>query len=147
MPGRPVEEGVSTLLVQLCKAHRHCVSAALAELGLYMGQDTILMQLWVEDGLNQSQLVGGCGVEAPTVTKVLQRMERAGLIERRRDPKDARISRVYLTQRGKSLRRPVYQRWKEIEERMLAVLTLAERLLLHRLLTDMRNSLSAGAEP
>ncbi|XXV34779.1 MarR family transcriptional regulator [Sorangium sp. So ce1504] len=63
--------------------------------GLQPGQDVLLRQLCQSDGLSQSALIERLGVEPPTVTKALGRLEKAGLVVRRRDPNDARVSRVY----------------------------------------------------
>jgi DNA-binding MarR family transcriptional regulator len=81
------------------------------------------------------------GSEEPA-TKMLQRMERAGLIERRPDPEDARVSRVYLTERGRALEQPVLDVWKQLEARTVAGLSLTEQTLLHRLLLQVAANLS-----
>lgn len=139
---KPMQETISYLLVQAAKDHRNHAAASLRELGLRIGQDMMLSQLWKEAGLTQSELVERLGVEPATVSKVLSRMESGGLASRRRDPEDARLSRVYLTERGRSLRQPVYRAWEQIEDRMLEDFTLEERILLRRLLVQARQNLS-----
>lgn len=141
MSAKKCQDSFSYLLVHVCKAHRGALADALAEVSLYPGQEMILIQLWEEDGLNQSQLIGDCRVEAPTLTKALHRMEKAGLVERRRDSQDARVSRVYLTKRGRSLQESVSRCWAEVETRMLSELTVEEKILLRRLLMHIRDSL------
>ncbi|MDP9455199.1 MAG: MarR family transcriptional regulator [Actinomycetota bacterium] len=118
------------------------MGGAFREVGLRVGQDMLLSRLWREDGLTQSELVERLGVEPATVSKVLSRMEGAGLVARRRDPRDARSSRVYLTERGRSLREPTSQAWEEAEERMLEGFAPEERVLLGRLLARVRENLS-----
>jgi DNA-binding MarR family transcriptional regulator len=81
-------------------------------------------------------------VEPPTVTKMLQRMEGAGLIERRPDPDDARVSRVYLAERGRALEQSVLDVWKQLEARSVSGLSLTEQTLLHRLLMQVLTNLS-----
>ena len=90
----------------------------------------------------QSQLAACMGVEPPTATKMLQRMEHAGLIERRPDPEDARISRVYLTERGRALEQPVLEVWKQLETQTVAGLSPTEQALLRRLLMQVSANLS-----
>ena len=102
----------------------------------------LLLRLWSEEGIPQSQLAAAMGVEPPTATKMLQRMERAGLIERRPDPDDARISRVYLTQRGRALEQPVLEVWKQLEAQTVAGLSPTEQALLCRLLMQVAANLS-----
>ena len=95
------------LLARACKAHRGSVGAVLAEVGLHVGQEMVLLHLWRQDGLTPSELAERLGVEPPTVTNMLSRMEKAGLLERCRDTGDARCTRVYLTEKGRELREPV----------------------------------------
>lgn len=129
-------------LIQAHKAHRHQAEEAFNKLGIYPGQEMILLQLWNEDGLPQSQCAACSGVEAPTMTKTLQRMERAGLVERRPDPADARVSLVYLTEQGRALVQPIIASWKQLEEQTVQGLTEAEQALLRRLLTQISANLS-----
>ena len=73
---------------------------------------------------------------------MLQRMERAGLIERRPDPEDARVSLVYLTERGRALEQPVLEVWKQLEAQTVAGLSATEQALLRRLLMQVSANLS-----
>jgi MarR family transcriptional regulator, organic hydroperoxide resistance regulator len=137
---------ISTLLgfelIRLCKAHRQRTEAALARLGLHVGQELLLLQLWQEDGLSQSQLAEAMEVDISTIGKAVQRMERAGLLSRSPDAQDARISRVYLTERGRALHESVVHVWHASEARLVEGLTEVEQVLLRRLLRQMITSLS-----
>ena len=129
-------------LVQLARTHRNRAEELLNPLGLHTGQEMTLFLLWEEEGQTHSQLAERMCVEPPTASKMLQRMEAAGLLVRRTDPEDARISRVYLTERGRSLKEPVLDAWKRLEEETLKGLTETEQALLRRLLMQMRANLS-----
>lgn len=135
-----MEERISLLLMQVSKEHRARMGAALAELGLHLGQESVLMQLWEEEGLTQSELVERLGVEPPTVTKMLQRMERAGVIQRRADVRDARVSRVHLTPQGRKLEAPVRAVWRRAEEQLVKRLSPEERVVVRRLLGRLRDA-------
>lgn len=128
-------------LARVCRAYRGSVGEALAGLGLHVGQEMFLMRLWEGDGITASDLAGRCGVEASTVSNTLGRLERAGLVERRRDAADARSSRVYLTRRGRELQGPVQEAWAEVEGRAFAGLSDEERRALGRLLLRVRANL------
>jgi DNA-binding MarR family transcriptional regulator len=139
-----IEETVGFALAQLCKTHRYAVDGALRSIEdceLRVGQEMVLLQLWREDGITQSQLVERLMVEPPTVTKMLQRMEAEGLVERRADPDDARVSRVLLSERGRSLEAHVVALWRDVDEQATTGMTLEERLLLRRLLLQMQRNL------
>ncbi len=136
-----ITETVSYALAQACKAHRNLIAASLDSLGLYPGQELVLMQLWEHEGLTHSELVERCRVEAPTVSKTLQRMEALGVVERRVAAHDARVSQVYLTERGRQLREPVEAAWRHVDELSVAGFTVEERLILRRLLVSLRANL------
>jgi MarR family transcriptional regulator, organic hydroperoxide resistance regulator len=137
-----VQSYVSYLLVQVMKAHRQYAEVMLNKLGLHAGQEMILFQLWDEDGIPQSQIAECMCVELPTVTKMVQRMEASGLVERRQDPDDARVSRVFLTEHSRKIGERVLEVWAQLEEQTLAGLTDAERMLLRRLLLQIGGNLS-----
>ena len=137
-----IGETTGYLLARVCKAHRGSVGDALAEVGLHVGQEMVLLHLWQRDGLTPSELAGALGVEPPTVTNMLSRMERAELLERCRDPEDARCTRVYLTDKGRELREPVERRWEKVEERAFAGVSSEEKTLLRNLLTRLHDNLT-----
>lgn len=141
-----MEHTISCLMAQLCKTHRNAANIMLNEAGLHVGQEMVLLQLWQQDGLTQRELAEQLCVEAPTVTRMLQRMQRCGLIERRSDPEDRRVSRVYLTERSSEMQPAVQQCWANLEARVLAGISSEERLLLHGLLTKMLANLQNSEE-
>src|SRR5258706_10164719 len=74
---------------------------------------------------------------------MLQRMERTGLVERRRDPEDARLSRVYLTQRARALEQPLRTLWSPCDQHPVADMPTEERLLVRRLLLQTHANISS----
>lgn len=131
-------------LAKVCKVHRANVAEVLAEVGLHVGQEMVLVELWEHDGLRGGELAVRLRVEPPTVTKMLGRLERCGLVERRRDPEDARSLRIYLTGDGRALQGPIARCWQRAEEKTLAGMSAEERQVLHRLLTKIRGNLGPG---
>ena len=139
---KQIQDYLGFQVLRVHKAHRAHAEAALNQLGLHTGQEMLLLRLWSEEGIPTSQLAAAMGVEPPTTTKMLQRLEHRGLIERRPDPEDARISRVYLTQRGRALEQPVLGVWKQLEVQTVAGLSPTEQALLRRLLMQVAANLS-----
>ena len=136
-----LEGTIGALLVGVCRAHRNRAAEGLARIGLYVGQEWVLLQLREQEGLSPSVLAETCGVEGPTMSKALRRMERAGLVVRRNDPVDARVSRVHLTDQGRALCAAIDETWSALERRTLADLSVEERVLLRRLLLQVRGNL------
>jgi DNA-binding MarR family transcriptional regulator len=138
---RPVKETTGYTLAKVCRAHRGEVGDLLGQLGLHVGQEMVLIELFEENGLRGGELAERLGVEPPTITKMLRRLEGCGFVERRRDPRDARSFRVYLTSEGRALEGLISRCWERVEERTLAGMSVGERKTLRRLLTKVRANL------
>lgn len=136
-----IPETIGFNLVKLCKQYFYSLNSVLNPLNLYEGQQNVLLQLWEEDGLPQVELTRRLGIEPASLSKGIERMENAGFIQRRPIPDDARANGIFLTDLGRSLEQPVNQAWFEVEEQLLANMTHEERLLLRRLILQMRDNL------
>jgi MarR family transcriptional regulator, organic hydroperoxide resistance regulator len=120
-------------LIRVAKQLGVFIGDRLAPLGLHTGQERLLAVLWDEDGVTQSDLVARLAVRPPTVTTALQRLEREGFVRREPDASNRRVSRVYLTDRGREVEGPVRDIFAAAEKRFLSDLSKAER----RDLTDL----------
>jgi DNA-binding MarR family transcriptional regulator len=87
---------------------------ALEGLGLYRGQPRLLHVLWEREGITHSELARELHIQPATVTKMLQRMEKAGFLERKHDQQDERVSRVFLTPRGRDIKERVTETMEEL---------------------------------
>lgn len=137
----PLRDYIGFQILQIHRAHRNRAEAAFNRLGLHTGQEMVLFQLWREEGLTQSQLADVLCVGAATVTKSVKRLEQAGLVRRRQDADDARVSRVYLTPKGRELEAPVHRVWDELEALTVQGLSDEEETHLRRLLRRMEDNL------
>ena len=111
------------------------------ELGLFPGQTFVLYALWDQDGLTQSELTARLNRSPSTITKKVQRMEKAGFVERRPDPTDERVSRVYLTEVGRSVQDEVKKVWRTLEDETFRTFGPEERTRLRRFFLQMRDNL------
>jgi DNA-binding MarR family transcriptional regulator len=121
-----VSEFIS-VFTRAAKLMRGAADAAFSRHGVRVGQNLVLERLWDKDGLTPGDLAHQLGVSTPTVVKMATRMEAAGLVERRPDDEDARLVRLYLTRRGRAVRRPLERELEELTERATANLTGPER--------------------
>lgn len=136
------ERYIGYLLIQVMKAHRSVAEGLVSPHGLYLGQEMVLFRLWEEDGLTLSQLTEQLGVEPPTVTKMVQRMEKAGLLQKRQDEHDARVSRVFLTEQSRALQAPISKAWQMLEAQTLQGFSEADLIVMRRMLQQMLENLS-----
>lgn len=144
MDQEAITESTAYLLARVCKTHRNKAAELLANINLYVGQEMFLLQLWHRDGLSLSEMAGLVHVQPATASRMLDRMEAAGLVKRRQDIEDGRVSRIFLTQVGRDLHDPVLETWAELENIGMADLTTDERILLRRLLMQVYQNLSDG---
>ncbi len=138
---QPLSDTIGYLLAHICKLHRQRAGVLLGELGLHVGQEMLLHVLWNNEGITQTELADHLLLQPATVTNALKRMERNGLVERRRDTEDQRVSRVYVTQQGRNIEGAIHDKWNQLEEQSFATLNDEERLLLRRLLSQVYDNL------
>jgi MarR family transcriptional regulator, organic hydroperoxide resistance regulator len=122
---------------------RGAADAAFSRHGVRVGQNLVLEQLWNEDGLTPGDIAQRLGVSTPTVVKMATRMEAAGFLERRRDERDARLVRLYLTDRGRSVRKPLERELERLRKQATASLTAAERRNLESALATIVGNLES----
>ncbi len=91
--------------------------------------------------MTQKEIAEALGLKPPTVTVILRRMEKAGLLRRRTDTQDMRVLRVYLTEKGRALRKDVEEINKILEEECFAGFPLEEKALLRKFLIQIRDNL------
>lgn len=72
--------------------------------------------------LNPSRLYAELGRSSGGMTKILKRLERAGLVERKPDPEDGRSVRVSLTARGLTLFERVFRAFAAASSRLLSAI-------------------------
>jgi len=95
--------------------HHYLVHDRLESLNLYRGQHRLLFALWDGDGKTHKELSIRLNVQPATITKMVQRMEQNGFVERKPDANDQRVSRVFLTQKGIEIQEKVKQLFLQIE--------------------------------
>jgi DNA-binding MarR family transcriptional regulator len=66
-------------------------------------QWSLLNQLWQREGQNQVQMAKQVLKDKPNVGRMLEVLEKEGLVYRRQDDRDRRVYRAFLTDRGRQL--------------------------------------------
>lgn len=109
-PFGPEPEGVDALSWSVFrtwrttdKLNRLLFMRMLAERGGHPGQAMCLWVLSGHDGISQRELAEIMHLAPPTVTAMLQKMEHHGLVERRPDEHDQRLTRLSLTDAGREM--------------------------------------------
>ncbi|HVM84786.1 MAG TPA: MarR family transcriptional regulator [Candidatus Binatia bacterium] len=110
--------------------------------GLTRAQWAVLAHLARSEGSSQAALADILDIEPITLVRLLDRLEDAGWVERRPDPDDRRIRRLFLTETARPLMEQFEQLASETREASLAGLTAEERQQLVDLLMRVRGNLS-----
>jgi DNA-binding MarR family transcriptional regulator len=103
----------------------------------------LLANLEREDGQTLASLSRRMLVTAGNLTGLVDRAERDGVVQRRADPKDRRLSRVFLTSKGRALITSLLPGHADHIGDLVSGLDAAERRELRRLLGKLRDSLVA----
>src|SRR5215468_742834 len=101
--GERTEHMQSTVreLMRTAKLLRLSMEEALAAAGGSFATFVTLDAVCIDAGLSQREIARRLSIEGPSVTRHLDHLEAEGLIERRGDPADRRLTRVFLTDAGK----------------------------------------------
>ncbi|MCY0909761.1 MarR family winged helix-turn-helix transcriptional regulator [Sulfobacillus sp. hq2] len=118
---------ISANVILLARAHRSLAAELLRELGLFPGQEMLLLELGKQDGQSQQCLSQALQLDHSTVTKSLSRLECAGFIQRMRSEQDGRVTLVMLTEAGRALEGQVREIFRRLEEVTVSTLTADER--------------------
>jgi len=140
-----MEDARSFALARTCRLLRRRARGLLHDVGLHRGQQFVLRALWEREGCTQSELAHRTRVSPATTTRMLQRMERDGLVERRQDAEDQRVSRVYLTDAGRRTQQAARAAWRQLEDEAFDGLTADECTMLSDLLHRVRENLTRAA--
>lgn len=114
------------------------LTEAVRPFGLTTGTFPALLELWQQDGLTQKQLVERLDIEQATMANTLARMERDGLITRRRAKADRRMQHIFLTEHARRLQAPAIEAATGVNAALLADLEPDERqqfvTLMHKII-------------
>ncbi len=112
----------------------HCLETEemreLTGLGITPGQINALLILYTHDDLTMGELCAELFLAESAATRLVDRMVKMNLIQRRGDEKDRRIVRVYLTSYGRQLASFVFERRSLRFQKLADQLTPEERKML-----------------
>lgn len=142
MDFRPTEAPLLRLMSMIARKHRANAHAMMKDQEVSHGQPPVLFELTRNDGLRQSELANRLRIKPATLTAMINRMVKNGHVERRTEPQDQRVSRVYLTDQGRAAVNDVRAAMQLSEQIVLDGLTPEEKMLLRRLLLQMFDNVS-----
>jgi len=129
------------LLTQIARLRAQLAHRALATLSLHPSQFHLLAVLYKNPQMHQAELAKTLMIKPPSLTVMLQRMSKNGLLKRTVDSQDKRILRLSLTAEGEQLFLQAKHLFADIERQTLAGFNQEELELLNRQLIHIRENL------
>jgi DNA-binding MarR family transcriptional regulator len=143
-PAHRVPAHLARRFNQICLG---AVAEVTVPAGLIPGEYGILAAVIDLPDLDQRRLAERLGIDAASVGKMIDRLEAAGMLERRVHPEDRRARLLGATRSGEKLRQQLQPRALAAQERLLAPLAVRERRLFLELLTRVVEGNGSYARP
>lgn len=86
--------------------------------GITASQERVLVLLYKHDGVTQSNLQQDLFIKPSSVTKLIDILERKGLVKRTNGGKDGRVKKISLTDKGKQLEESLWSIKEEMEAQL-----------------------------
>ena len=140
---RDFDYNLGFLLSRAARSMKRALDAKLSEYAITSTQYVVLEKLWETDGLSLTELGKSLDFDGTTITGISDRMERDGLLERRRESEDRRVVNIFLTDKGKKLKEKLAHCASDVNSAALESLSKTERAhigtMLERIWETMTN--------
>lgn len=145
-----MDDTIGSILADTSRLIRRAFDEGARSIGVTRPQWQVLSVLRRHEGSNQGKLADLMDIEPITLCRMVDRMQEAELVERRRDPSDRRAWRLFLTDKAKVLLDDLVPIGEEVMHTALSGMSDKEQALLHELLDKVRQNLArhtVEAEP
>lgn len=139
--------GINALVLRLMHGYGSRNFSKFQGLGIHPGQMPVFCILCKQEGLSLREMADRLYIKPPTVTVTIQRLEKVGLVCKRPDEKDQRISRIYLTEEGRKLSEGIQRLAWEDEQILTEGFSEDEIQLLRNFLFRMTENLMQASGP
>lgn len=137
---------LSQAVFRLARLHKSVAAQLLRDTGLRPGQELVLMTLWEAGPQRLVDLVQTLDSDAPTMTRSIARLEKAGLVTRSRSPLDGRAVIVRATDASLSLRPQVDAAWATLEQLTVGKASAERQAQLLDALRELESHLGSADE-
>ncbi|MBB4641695.1 MarR family winged helix-turn-helix transcriptional regulator [Rhizorhapis suberifaciens] len=141
-----MKEGFGYLFGDIGRLMRRRFDEMSRDLGVTSAQWRVLLTVGRNPGVNQGALAEHLEVEPITTCRMVDRLEQAGLVERRSDPKDRRAWQLFLTENAIPLVDRLKERGNQLEARALEGLDQKSIDALNAHLQIIRSNLSSTTD-
>ncbi|HDY75340.1 MAG TPA: MarR family transcriptional regulator [Candidatus Marinimicrobia bacterium] len=118
-----LEKCTGFLTVRTGRSMKKALDINLTENGVTSTQQHVLSVLGDEDGISLSAIGRRIFLDKPAMTGLADRMEKDGLVERKRSPEDRRVIQLLLTEKGRKVLKKCENIVNETDEQLVSVLS------------------------
>jgi MarR family transcriptional regulator, organic hydroperoxide resistance regulator len=142
-PSMPAEP-LTNAIVRVARLQRTLAQQLLRDLGLHLGQELVMMQLWEQGPQTQTDLVRTLDSDSATMTRMVRRLENAGFVRGRPSPTDKRATIIEATPASQAVRREVERSWARLEKIAVGDLSPVQQADVLEALQLLEANLAAG---
>lgn len=137
MKTKKLNNDLNEILLIFMHIYMEAIRKTLEKFNLYKGQPQILLSLCVENGVTQKELLKGRNIKPSTISVSIKRMSKEGLIEKKEDINDKRVTRIYITEKGKKIVRAFYKEYQKLKENSFKNISNEEKEIFYKILEKM----------
>jgi MarR family transcriptional regulator, transcriptional regulator for hemolysin len=138
---RPLEEQFAEALHLTAHGWRNALNRRLRPLGYSRSRWMVLLHVSRADGISHRQLAERMGIEAPTLVRMVDRMEAEGLLKRRPGETDRRVKHLHLSAAGKKEVARIWDNAADLRKEILSGLSKEEISAMLDVLQKIRDKL------
>lgn len=135
-------DAVLSKVYDVARLSRVSFSQQLNSLGLFGGQERIILLLKEKDGLAPGKIAEELGVSAPTIAKSISRLTARGILVRRVDKSDRRRASVHLTNVGHSIVKTIRKAQRKWQKKLLKDISSGDKQILISQLDQILTNIS-----
>lgn len=146
LPTPPPRGSIGARIGFISRKSKNYFNQVVSEEGLFAGQHHIIMMLERVGCATVSQIAEEMRTTSATASVSIKRLEKAGFVEKRSSESDARITKIYLTDKALAVTQRIKAKMDEAEESLTQGLTQEEKYLLSDLLDKVVNNIISQKE-
>lgn len=136
-----MDKNLQRVLLRISHLYFTKIYQQMDGIGIHPGQIPIIKLLGYKGELSQKEISQSLHIKPPTVAVSIKRLEKSGLIERKPDTRDQRVTRVSLTEKGYYIYRTAMKQIQNNEKILFQGFTESEKCLFARFFKQIEENL------
>lgn len=136
------KDSLQGVFMEVVRLHFVRMTSLMESKGIHHGQQHVLTILKHKDGCSQKQIAEILRVKPATMTVMIQRMEKNGLVIKKQDENDQRVWRIFITNKGREDCKIANEMREKLFDESFSNFTDEEKILFRRLLLQIRSNLN-----